>query len=114
MRETAALLAKINRIPAACEAAAAGAVRSAAEAALAAARSMAPVETGRLRASLQLEVDSGRGAVFTDCEYAAAVELGSRRNSARPFMLPAAQAAQKVFADEARQLTWEALRGGGR
>ena len=114
MRETAALLAKINRIPAACEAAAAGAVRSAAEAALAAARSMAPVETGRLRASLQLEVDSGRGAVFTDCEYAAAVELGSRRNSARPFMLPAAQAAQKVFDDEARQLTWEALRGGGR
>lgn len=56
-----------------------------------AAKELAPVDTGRLRASIRLEMRSdGLGAeVATNLRYAPAVELGTRRTRAQPFLGPA-------------------------
>jgi HK97 gp10 family phage protein len=62
------------------------------------AKQLAPVDTGRLRASVTYEV--GRDSqglvalVGTDVSYGPYVELGTRRMSARPFLRPALQAAR--------------------
>ena len=59
-----------------------------------AARARCPVDTGRLRASIR---SAARGplasAVWTDCEYARAVEYGTSDRPAQPFLLPAAHSA---------------------
>lgn len=55
------------------------------------ARELAPVETGRLRGSIGARVAEFGAVLFAECEYAAAVELGSGRGPARPFLLPAAR-----------------------
>lgn len=68
------------------EAAAQMRVRSAAEEACAAARSRAPVETGRLRDSIHVVQEGLTARVRTDCGYAAAVEFGTQRSPAQPFM----------------------------
>ena len=84
--------------------AAAGAVmRAAAEAAVTdcaaaiaeQARADCPVETGRLRDSIGVEVlvneadDMIEARVYAAAPYAAAVELGSGKHAPRPFLLPA-------------------------
>lgn len=62
--------------------------RLAAEA-LEAARVQAPVKTGRLKNSISMRCEGGKASVFTDCPYAAAVELGSKNAPPQPFMTPA-------------------------
>jgi HK97 gp10 family phage protein len=56
------------------------------------ARALAPVRTGRLRASIAVEV-SGTGAVsvIADAPYAVYVELGTSRQSPQPFLRPAVE-----------------------
>lgn len=56
------------------------------------AKSLCPVDTGRLRNSITNQVDMSEQAVYigTNVEYAAYVELGTSRMPARPFLRPAA------------------------
>lgn len=76
----------------------------AAEQVRARAASLAPVETGRLRDSLTVRDHS----VVADCPYASAVELGTSRRAATPFLLPAARMEGARAAQEAarRALIW--------
>ncbi|SDY97599.1 HK97-gp10 family putative phage morphogenesis protein [Hymenobacter psychrophilus] len=57
------------------------------------AKDFAPVDTGRLRASIHSDfrADGLGGSVSTNVEYAQAQELGTRRMPAQPFMFPAAE-----------------------
>lgn len=65
-----------------------------------AAKRLAPVDTGRLRASIAQEIggdDDGLVArVGTNVEYAPYLEFGTSRMSARPFLRPALGAATGV------------------
>lgn len=51
-----------------------------------------PVDTGRLRASIQVGGDGLERTVSTNVEYAPHVEFGTRRRSAKPYLFPAAEA----------------------
>lgn len=53
------------------------------------AKSLAPVETGRLRDSIQASEDG----VSTDVDYAVFVEYGTADQAAQPFMRPAGDTA---------------------
>lgn len=55
------------------------------------AKTLAPVDTGRLRNSIAVEfMDGGLSArIGTNVEYAPFVEFGTRRMGARPFLFPA-------------------------
>lgn len=59
----------------------------------------APVDTGRLRASIHLVLRSdGLGAeVATNLSYAPYLELGTRRTPAQPFLFPAAEKYRTPF-----------------
>lgn len=61
-------------------------VRTAAQEHCEMAKSRAPVETGALRASISVKADGLSAVVYTDCAYAAAVELGTSHRAPRPFM----------------------------
>lgn len=60
----------------------------------------APVDTGRLRQSIHLELrpDGLGGEVVTNLTYAAAQELGTRYQKAQPFLFPAAEKFRNPFA----------------
>ena len=79
-------------------------VRETADSACAAARSAAPVDTGRLRGSLSVQGGEMQATVRAGCDYAAAVELGSARSAARPFLLPALRGEQGRVTDRAREI----------
>lgn len=63
------------------------------------AKQIAPVDTGRLRSSVEYEAGrDSRGLVArigTDVTYAVYLEFGTRRMAPRPFLRPALQAAQR-------------------
>lgn len=63
------------------------------------AKQLAPVDTGRLRSSIEHDVGrDSRGLVArigTDVTYAIYLEFGTRRMTPRPFLRPALQAAQQ-------------------
>ena len=66
-------------------------VDEASERVAAGARAIVPVRTGRLKASLQSEPAGVLSAVTrTDVPYAAAVELGTAKRPAKPYLRPAA------------------------
>ena len=108
--DAARAAARVRGMGARLESAAAEAVRQSAEAALSAAQSRAPVRTGRLRDSLSARAE-GTASVSTSCGYAAAVELGTSRQPARPFLLPAAQAQRLALPALAAQLGRRAIEG---
>jgi HK97 gp10 family phage protein len=75
----------------------ASAIEEAAALVEARAKELCPVETGRLRDSIrgavtEMAADVLRAEVGTDVPYAAAVELGTRRAAAQPFLFPALEA----------------------
>ena len=109
--DAARVAARVRGMGAKLESAAAEAVRQSAEAALSAARSCAPVRTGRLRDSLSVRAEGTAAVVFASCDYAAAVELGTSRQPARPFLLPAAQAQRQALPALAAQLGRKAVQG---
>ena len=86
------------------EAGAEALVLQAARAAQAEAASLAPVDTGRLKESIRVKGQGLSASVATDCPYAPAVELGSSRSAARPFMTPAADGQRAAFVRAARRL----------
>ena len=51
--------------------------------------SLAPVDSGNLRSSLDFEVDTDDATIFTTVEYAPPVEHGTSKMAAQPFMRPA-------------------------
>lgn len=55
------------------------------------AQDRAPVDTGRLRNSIDYEVDSSEDAVYvgTDVNYSGYVELGTSRQKPQPYLRPA-------------------------
>lgn len=56
----------------------------------ASAKQKCPVDTGNLRASIATNmVDEKVGEVGTNVEYASYVELGTKHQSAQPFLFPA-------------------------
>lgn len=68
-----------------------------------------PVDTGRLRSSIRLlsyDESVPAAVVGTNVEYAEYVEYGTSKQSAQPFMRPAA--------DRAKQLLQEFARDGAR
>lgn len=105
------LRAQLAALAPACHQAGCAAVAEAAVEAGAMAAALAPVETGRLRASIGTTAAGASATVYANCEYAAAVELGSRGRPARPFLLPAAQAQKSAFPQKARQWVEKALGG---
>lgn len=55
-----------------------------------AAKSICPVDTGYLRATIEtLRADSSGCDVGTECHYAAYVEFGTEKTAAQPFLRPA-------------------------
>jgi len=56
------------------------------------AKRICPVDTGRLRASLVHEIETGKdeitGKVGTNVEYASNVEFGTSKQSAQPYLRP--------------------------
>ena len=78
---------------------------TAAEEAMQMAKEIVPVQTGRLRDSIRvLERGPNFIVVGSDIEYAAAVEFGTYKMAARPYMGPAGDAIvsrfQEIFAQE--------------
>ncbi|MFC5947074.1 HK97-gp10 family putative phage morphogenesis protein [Pseudonocardia lutea] len=53
------------------------------------AKRYAPVDTGELRESITAEVHGTTGTVKATAEHAAYVELGTRYQSAQPYLRPA-------------------------
>ena len=72
------------------------------------AKGLAPVDTGRLRSSIRSSLEDVatrlRGEVLTDVDYAAYVELGTRRLAASPYLLPAFEAALPRFIEALRDI----------
>jgi HK97 gp10 family phage protein len=68
------------------------------------AKTVVPVDTGALRASIQSEVTGTEGAVYTDMFYAPFVEFSTVKMPAQPFMTPAAEAARQGFDRKTRNL----------
>lgn len=71
------------------------------------AKEICPVDTGRLRASISHAVDGDTVVIGTNVEYAPAVELGTSRQKAKPYLRPAAT----QHSDEYKELATRALRG---
>lgn len=63
----------------------------------AAAKQRCPVDTGRLRSSIQVASGQGWRTISTNVEYAPYVEFGTRRRGAKPFLFPAAEAERPKF-----------------
>ena len=80
------------------------AVARAAEIALAAAKEKCPVRTGRLRSSISAKQSEDKAVIYTEVEYAAAVELGTSRQRPQPYLSygisEAAKKAGKIFREE--------------
>lgn len=66
-----------------------------------------PVDTGNLRNSITHVVDDDSVYIGTNVEYAPAVELGTHKQKAQPFLRPAAD----HHASEYRQIIEDRLKG---
>lgn len=71
------------------------------------AKEICPVDTGRLRNSISHARDDTAAYIGTNVEYAAAVELGTSRQKAQPYLRPAAA----DYSDEYKQIVKTALQG---
>ena len=74
------------------------------------AKQAAPVDTGRLRSSIQYTPDTLACTVGTDVEYAAPVEQGHVTHSgshvaAQPFLYPAFEVASQHLQEALKELT---------
>ena len=108
MKGCSAALARLDALPGLCRKALADACREAAREIARDARFLAPVRTGRLRASITAEADGWAARVSARVPYAAAVEEGSLRRPPHPFLGPAAQRAD--FAGQAARALREVMK----
>ena len=49
----------------------------------------APVKTGRLQDSIDMDTSPTKGVVYANTDYAPYVELGTEKQTAQPFLRPA-------------------------
>jgi HK97 gp10 family phage protein len=77
------------------------------------AKQRAPVDTGRLRNSIAVEVDAdGLGAtVGTNVEYAPFQEFGTRTVPAHPFLFPALEEHRQDFVSNLSRALDDAMEG---
>lgn len=63
------------------------------------AKKLCPVDTGRLRNSITHTIDSDNeyAVIGTNVEYGPYVELGTSKQKAQPFLVPAAERNKKVY-----------------
>lgn len=66
----------------------------------------APVDTGRLEASITTKMNkrTTSAEVYTDVEYALPVELGSSSQGAQPYMIPAFNKHAKGFEKQVKSI----------
>ncbi len=80
------------------------AIARTAEIALTAAKEKCPVRTGRLKNSISSKQSKDKAVIFTEVEYAAAVELGTSRQRPQPYLSygisEAAKKTGKIFREE--------------
>jgi HK97 gp10 family phage protein len=67
------------------------------------AKQRAPVETGRLRDSIQREGSGDSIVIFTNVPYAAFVEFGSPHRPAQAFLRPAMRVGSNTIASEVKK-----------
>lgn len=67
------------------------------------ARTIAPIDTGLLRNSINFEVKDEMAIVFVGAEYGIYVEFGTARMSARPYLGPAVEAVIPRIGGEMRR-----------
>lgn len=67
------------------------------------AKALAPVDTGRLRDSIDGEVNGNQARLFADTEYARIMEEGSSTHSAQPFMQPAFDQTRRKLSEYTRK-----------
>lgn len=72
----------------------------------------APVDTGRLRASIVARLMRLAGEVSTNVEYAIYQEKGTYKMDAQPFMGPALEEHREAFLRDLRNAIRQAIRGG--
>ena len=58
-------------------------------------KKLCPVDTGRLRSSINHEIEGITGRVGSNVEYARAVEIGTEKQSPQPYLRPALHANEK-------------------
>jgi HK97 gp10 family phage protein len=69
------------------------------------AKSVVPVDTGKLKNSITVEFPSQTKAIISPhTEYAVFVEFGTRRQRAKPYMRPAAERVTPSFLEAMRRL----------
>lgn len=70
--------------------------------ALVTAKDLVPVDTGALRKSITLESKQSQATILSPLDYAAAVEYGTSRQAAQPYMRPAAEEARRQLPEIAK------------
>lgn len=101
-------LSRLYQMEGAARKALEGAVKQSGQEALQAARIAAPVCTGRLRDSIRLQSQVRIARLKTDCPYAGAVEWGTLRTPAQPFLIPAAR--QSDYFERAKTALMEIIK----
>lgn len=96
------LAAKLNR-------AVAEAVKASARQGAILAREYAPVDSGALKNSIRAEGGGLSASVIAGAAHAAAVEYGTSRMAAQPFMLPMARDMRAEFIRNMRQAVREVI-----
>lgn len=74
-----------------------------------AAKEQTPVDTGKLRGSIQTNLSPKQAEVGTNVEYAPYVELGTSKMAAQPYLYPALAANRKKILDDIKN---EIKKGG--
>lgn len=108
MKGAAALQTRLGQFPEKARQGLRRAALAAAEQTALLAAAQAPADTGALRASIASAPEGDGAAARAGCDYAAYVELGTRGMPPRPFLAPAAQAAD--YAALAARALWEAMK----
>ncbi len=78
------------------EKAIASAISYTADIALEEAKTQCPVRTGRLKNSIACFKEKNKAVIFTNVEYAAAVELGTSRQKPQPYLSRGIEKAAKM------------------
>lgn len=109
--DMAALARRFAEMPDRLEQGLAEAVAASASQTAQLARSLVPVDSGELRASISAASERRLDArVTANAPYAAMVEYGTSKMAARSYMLPAAQAAAEPFFEAATRAAGEAMK----
>ena len=79
------------------------------------ARTLCPVQSGRLQGSIgvRMREDGAAGEVLAGAPYAAIVELGSAARAARPFLHPAFMARRAELTGRIAEAVLRRARSGG-